>query len=125
MADIPAGGKTSARATARMYAALIGEVDGVRLVSPRRLREISAVAFRGTDEIMGNPVTWALGYSIGRLGSDAQQTPTVFGMGGVGGSFAYADTATGVAFALTKNRLTADFSAAQRISGIVTRAVED
>ena len=125
MADIPAGGKTSARATARMYAALIGEVDGVRLVSPRRLREISAVAFRGTDEIMGNPVTWALGYSIGQLGSDAQLTPTVFGMGGVGGSFAYADTATGVAFALTKNRLTADFSAAQRISGIVTKAVGD
>ena len=69
------------------------------------------------------PSTWALGYSIGQLGSDAQETPTVFGMGGVGGSFAYADTATGVAFALTKNRLTADFSAAQRISGIVTEAV--
>ena len=123
MADIPAGGKTSARATARMYAALIGEVDGVRLVSPGRLREISAAAYSGTDEIMGNTVTWALGYSIGRLGSDAQLTPTVFGMGGVGGSFAYADTATDVAFALTKNRLTADFSAAQRISGIVTKAV--
>jgi CubicO group peptidase (beta-lactamase class C family) len=123
MADIPAGGKTSARATARMYAALIGEVDGVRLVSSERLREISTPAFSGTDEIMGNPVTWALGYSIGQLGSEAQQTPTVFGMGGVGGSFAYADTATGVAFALTKNRLTADFSAAQRISGIVTEAV--
>ena len=125
MADIPAGGKTSARATARVYAALMDEVDGVRLVSPERLREISAPAFIGTDRIMGNPVTWALGYSIGQLGSDAQQTPTVFGMGGVGGSFAYADTATGVAFALTKNRLTADFSAAQRISGIVTDAVGD
>src|SRR5215212_1190913 len=125
MADIPAGGKMSARAVARMYAALMGEVDGVRLVSPERLREISAAAFIGTDEIMGNPVTWALGYSIGQLGSDAQLTPTVFGMGGVGGSFAYADTATGVAFALTKNRLTADFSAAQRISGIVTKAVGD
>jgi CubicO group peptidase (beta-lactamase class C family) len=123
MADIPAGGKTSARATARMYAALMGEVDGVRLISPERLREVSAVAFTGVDEIMGNPVTWALGYSIGQLGSDARRTPTVFGMGGVGGSFAYADTATGVAFALTKNRLTADFSAAQRISGIVTEAV--
>ena len=123
MADIPAGGKTSARATARMYAALMGEVDGVRLVSPERLREISAVAFSGTDQIMGNPVTWALGYSLGQLGSDAQETPTAFGMGGVGGSFAYADTATGVAFALTKNRLTADFSAAERIAGIVTKAV--
>jgi CubicO group peptidase (beta-lactamase class C family) len=125
MADIPAGGKMSARAMARVYAALIGEVDGVRLVSPERLREVSAAAFRGRDEIMGNPVTWALGYSIGRLGSDARETPTAFGMGGVGGSFAYADTATGVAFALTKNRLTADFSAAQRISGIVTKAVGD
>jgi len=123
MADIPAGGKMSAGAIARTYAAMIGEVDGVRLVSPGRLREISAPAFGGTDEIMGNPVTWALGYSIGRLGSDAQQSPTVFGMGGVGGSFAYADTATGVAFALTKNRLTPDFSAAQRISDMVTKAV--
>src|ERR687894_2564314 len=123
MADIPAGGKMSARATARMYAALMGEVDGVRLVSPARLREISATTFSGRDEIMGNLVTWALGYSIGRLGGDAEETPTVFGMGGVGGSFAYADTATGVAFALTKNRLTADFSAARRISGIVTEAV--
>jgi CubicO group peptidase (beta-lactamase class C family) len=125
MADIPAGGKTSARATARMYAALMGEVDGVRLIPPERLREVSAPAFSGTDKIMGNPVTWALGYSIGRLGSDAQQTPTVFGMGGVGGSIAYADTATGVAFALTKNRLTADFSAAQRISEIVTQTVAE
>ncbi len=41
MADIPAGGKMSARAMARMYAALHGEVDGVRLVSPERLREVS------------------------------------------------------------------------------------
>jgi CubicO group peptidase (beta-lactamase class C family) len=106
-----------------MYAALVGEVDGVRLISPERLREISAAAFAGTDQIMGNPVTWALGFSVGQLGSDAQQTPTVFGMGGVGGSFAYADTAAGVAFALTKNRLTADFSAAQRISDIVTETV--
>src|SRR5829696_10322525 len=76
MADIPAGGKTSARATARMYAALMGEVDGVRLIPRERLREVSAAAFTGVDQIMGNPVTWALGYSIGHLGSDAHQAPT-------------------------------------------------
>ena len=123
IADIPAGGKTSARATARMYAALMGEVDGVRLISPEQLREVSAVAFRGTDEIMGNPVSWALGYAIGSIETEARETPGVIGMGGVGGSYACADTATGVAWALTKNRLTADFSAAQRISGIVTETV--
>ena len=122
MADIPAGGKMSARAMACMYAALLGEVDGVRLIPAERLREISAVAFSGVDQIMGFPSTWALGYSIGRIGSDAQETPTVFGMGGVGGGYAYADTATGVAFALTKNRLTPGFEAAEEVAGIVTKA---
>ncbi|MDQ3785601.1 MAG: serine hydrolase, partial [Actinomycetota bacterium] len=125
MADIPAGGKMSARAVARMYAALMDEVDGVRLLSPVRLREVSAVAFSGVDEIMGNPVSWALGYAPGRLGTDSQETPTVFGMGGAGGSYAYADTETGIAFALTKNRLTADFSAAEQVAGSVTKAVAE
>lgn len=120
-ADIPAGGKMSARAMARMYSALLGEVDGVRLIPDERLREVSAVAFNGVDEIMGNPVSWALGYAIGRIGTKAQESLSVFGWGGVGGSYACADTQTGVAFALTKNRLTADFSAAERIAGIVAR----
>jgi CubicO group peptidase (beta-lactamase class C family) len=113
----------SARAMASMYAALLGEVDGVRLISPERLREISAPAFSGEDQIMGNPVTWALGYAIGRIGTEAYETPSVFGMGGVGGSYACADTATGVAWALTKNRLTPDFGAAEQIAEIVAKAV--
>jgi CubicO group peptidase (beta-lactamase class C family) len=109
---------------ARMYAALMDEVDGVRLVSAERLREIFAGAFTGVDEIMGFPTTWALGYSVGRIGADPQETQSVLGVGGVGGSFACADTATGVAWALTKNRLTPDFSAAEQISGIVAEATE-
>ncbi|MBA2618814.1 MAG: beta-lactamase family protein [Rubrobacter sp.] len=125
MADIPAGGKMSARALARMYAALMDEVDGVRLLSPERLREVSAVAFSGVDEIMGNPVSWALGYALGHPGGDPEGPSTAFGMGGAGGSNAYSDTATGVAFALTKNRLTADFGAAEQVAGIVTKAVAD
>jgi CubicO group peptidase (beta-lactamase class C family) len=124
-ADIPAGGKMSARAMACLYAALLGEVDGVRLISPERLREISAPAFSGEDQIMGNPVTWALGYAIGRIGTEAGETPSVFGMGGVGGSYACADTATGIAWALTKNRLTPDFGAAEQVAGIVAKAVAE
>jgi CubicO group peptidase (beta-lactamase class C family) len=83
------------------------------------------VAFTGVDQIMGFPSTWALGYSIGRIGTEAQETPTVFGIGGVGGSFAYADTATGISFALTKNRLTPDFDAAEHVAEIVTKAVAE
>jgi len=99
------------------------EVDGVRLISPERLREISAVAFSGVDQIMGNPVSWALGYSIGGLWAEPQKYPSVFGMGGVGGSFACADTATGISFALTKNRLTPDFGVSEHVAEIVTKTV--
>jgi CubicO group peptidase (beta-lactamase class C family) len=123
MADIPAGCKNTARAVARMYAALLGEVDGVRLISPQRLREVTAVAVDDVDQVMGNPAVWGLGYAIGRPGSDGHEAPTAFGFAGAGGSWAWADTATGVAVALAKNRLTGDFSAAERIAGLVTEAV--
>lgn len=122
-ADIPAGGKTSARAIARMYAAMLGNVDGVRLISPDRLREVTAVAASGVDQVFGNPSTWGLGYSIGLPGSTAAESPTAFGMGGAGGSMAYGDSATGVAFGLTKNRLSNDFSTVTRISQLVTDSV--
>jgi CubicO group peptidase (beta-lactamase class C family) len=66
-----------------------------------------------------------LGYSIGRPGADRHEAATAFGWGGVGGSHAYADTASGAAFALTKNRLTPAFSAAAQVAGLVTDAVAD
>jgi CubicO group peptidase (beta-lactamase class C family) len=118
-ADIPAGGKTSARAIARMYAALLGEVDGVRLISPDRLREATAVAMSGTDAIFGMPTKWGLGYAIGGLGT-ANDSDSVFGVGGAGGSFACGDSSTGITFAVTKNRLTPDFKAASQLSQLVT-----
>ena len=124
-ANILAGGTVSARAVARMYAALLGEVDGVRLISPERLREVSAVAMSGVDEIFGFPTSWGLGYSIGQFMSNAHETQHVFGVGGIGGSHAYADTKTGTTFALTKNWLTPSFETAEHVGGIVTRAIAD
>jgi hypothetical protein len=49
----------------------------------------------------------------------------MFGAGGVGGSFAYGDTARGVGFALAKNRLAADFETVDQIAEIVTKAVAE
>lgn len=124
-ATIPAGGTVTARAVARMYAALLGEVDGVRLISPARLREVSAVAMSGIDQVFGFPTAWGLGYAIGQFMANAHATQHVFGVGGVGGSHAYADTASGIAFALTKNRLSPSFETAERVAAIVTKAVAD
>jgi CubicO group peptidase (beta-lactamase class C family) len=121
-ADIPAGGKLSARALARLYAALLGEVGGVRLLTPARLREVCAVAFSGPDRVFGSPTTWALGYAPGYPGADPQAPTRAIGWGGAGGSFGFADPDSGIAFALTKNTLTGDFSAAERVAGLVMGA---
>lgn len=54
--------------------------------------------------------------------SNAHETQTVFGVGGVGGSHAYADTTTGTTFAPTKNMLTSGFDTAEQVAGIVTKS---
>jgi CubicO group peptidase (beta-lactamase class C family) len=108
-----------ADAVARMYAAILGEVDGVRLISPERLREVSAVAFEGDDQTYGGQAMWGLGYSIGRPGAKAEETTSWFGMVGAGGSCAYADTATGVSFAVAKNLQTFNMDAIETVARIV------
>jgi CubicO group peptidase (beta-lactamase class C family) len=122
--DIPAGGTMSARGVAKMYAALLAEVDGVRLVSPERAAEISALATADVDQLIGFPIPHALGYNLGRPAG--QGDVTAFGMVGMGGSAAYASLATGIAFALTKNRFFAGPSATlEQVDEIVTKAVTE
>ncbi|GIG87010.1 serine hydrolase domain-containing protein [Plantactinospora endophytica] len=121
-ADIPAGAVLTARAIARMYAALLAEVDGVRLVSAARLSEVTRPAVSGTDEITSFPVTRGLGYDIGFPGP--LDSPTLFGMAGSGGTAAYADTRTGIVVAVAKNRVTAgDYGSFHRIAEVVAAAL--
>jgi len=119
-ADIPAEGTMTARGVARMYSALLGHVDGVRLVSPGRLAQMAAVAFTGMDEVMGFPTSWAFGYSPNRPGGVLSRPGSTFGMVGMNGSAAYADIDTGVAVAVMRNRFTAgDFGTVTLIDQIV------
>ncbi|HZX03383.1 serine hydrolase domain-containing protein [Kribbella sp.] len=98
----PSSGVLTARGIARLYAGLIGEVDGVRLVRPESVPVITRPALVAKDELLGNDATMALGYAIGRLGSSAAESPASFGWPGMGGSVAWADTRAGVTFALTR-----------------------
>lgn len=106
-----------------MYADMLGKVDGVRLLSSERLREATTAPVSGVDGVFGMPTTWALGSAIGVPRRSPQESQTAFGVGAVGGSFAFGDAATGIAFALTKNRLTQDFNAAAEIGRVVTEAL--
>jgi CubicO group peptidase (beta-lactamase class C family) len=112
-ADIPAGGKVSARALARMYASLLGEVDGVRLLSAERFREATTVSSSGPDQVYGDESSWGLGWAAGVPWDE--QARSVFGMAGAGGSWAGVDLDRGLAFAVTKNVLSMDFDALTRV----------
>lgn len=116
-ADIPAGGKTSAGAIAKMYAALLGNIEGVHLVSPDRLRQATEVAFSGQDEVFGTRSTWGLGYALG--GPADWTNMDTFGMAGAGGSWAGADRSTGLVVAVTKNVLSDDFQTVGTIASLI------
>lgn len=98
-------------------------MDGIRLISAEGLREATAVSMSGVDEVFGMPTSWGRGFAIGFPGSPELDSPTRFGVGGAGGSFACADTSTGIAFAVTKNRLTNDFNTVIQVSQVVTHAL--
>jgi len=101
--DIPSLGTMTARGVARMYSALLGHVDGVALVSKRRLAAMTAIAFTGMDEVMGFPTRWAFGYSPDRPGGVPSRRGSTFGMVGANGSAAYADVDSGLAVAVMRN----------------------
>lgn len=119
-ADIPSQGTMTARAVARMYSALLGHIDDVKLISSERLKSIAAPAFSGTDQVMGFPTTWALGYSPTPLGSAQPRPGSTFGMVGSNGTAAYADINSGTAVAVMRNRIVGDLSVVERIDNIVT-----
>lgn len=100
-AEIPAVGAMSARAMTTLYDALLTG----RILDAAHQRAAVAPVFTGTDAIFGNEATWGLGYALGVPFEPGEPTLTVFGMGGGGGTHAWGDTATGVSFAFTKNRL--------------------
>jgi CubicO group peptidase (beta-lactamase class C family) len=105
-ACIPAaGGIMNARAIARHYAALIGSVDGVRLLSPESLHVATTLQVEGNDVVLGRPARRALGYTLGGPLTGMGNRRTSFGHAGTGGAIGFADPEYQFTFALTKNRL--------------------
>jgi CubicO group peptidase (beta-lactamase class C family) len=107
-AAIPgSGGIMSARGLARMYAMLAngGDLDGVHILSPERIRIGTELQSYEYDEIYHVRVRRGMGY---RLASDTGPGagPTAFGHVGGGGSFGYADPARKFAIGFAKNYFT-------------------
>ncbi|MGW5657662.1 serine hydrolase domain-containing protein [Streptomyces humi] len=104
-AEIPASnGIGTARGLARMYAALIGEVDGVRLFSPETLAAATAEQAAGVDKVIMFPVRFASGYML-PVETNPLTGPRAFGHPGRGGSLGFADPEHGVAFGYVMNSI--------------------
>lgn len=105
-ASIPGGGGImSARAIARHYAALVGEVDGVRLLPSQRVATATELQTDEIDAVLGVPIRKALGYFLGGPLSPMGERASAFGHPGAGGSIGFADPRYRLAVGFTKNRL--------------------
>ncbi|KAB8197749.1 serine hydrolase [Nonomuraea phyllanthi] len=104
-AEMPAtNGICTARSLARFYAALIGEVDGHRILTQDTLAAATAEQATGIDRVLRVPVR--IGTGLGLPTPDAfWYSPTAFGFPGLGGSLGFADPATGLAFGYVMNRV--------------------
>ena len=74
--SMPCSGRGTARALARMYAAMIGEVDGVRLISAERTSRLSSTVTVRQDRVLGGPLPRGLGFEVASV---ATGHPTAFG----------------------------------------------
>ena len=96
---IPASnGIMTAKAIAKHYAALIGKVDGVRLISEETLCK----ALEGTKNGEPENVIRGLGYG---LSGPAGNRGSSFGHGGAGGSIGSADRKNQLTIGMVKNRM--------------------
>lgn len=100
--EVPSvNGMATARSLARFYAALIGEVDGIRLLSPQTLALATAEQFGGIDRILQLPSRMAMGFDLPwkeEFTANVFGGPRSFGHAGYGGPGAFADPDTGIGF---------------------------
>jgi CubicO group peptidase (beta-lactamase class C family) len=123
-AEMPSSnGIGTARGLAKLYAAAIGSVDGIRLLAPETVERAIRPRSSGADAILHLPSRFGLGFALGdflslRAGDQA------FGHPGAGGSLGMADAEAGLAIAYVMNRMALGMTGDPR-AGRLVRAAYD
>jgi CubicO group peptidase (beta-lactamase class C family) len=121
-AELPSSnGIGDARSLARMYAAVIGDVDGLRLLGPDTLKAATVERACGKDEVLTIETCFGLGFMLG-ASFGAANPATAVGHAGAGGSLAFGDPARALAFGYVMNDLRFDPNGDPRSESLV-RAV--
>ncbi|MEU5040399.1 serine hydrolase domain-containing protein [Streptomyces griseorubiginosus] len=114
-------GIATADGLARIYAALIGEVDGVRLFDPATVELARAEESAGPDRVLVVNSRLGLGYMLHGSASPFLGAGS-FGHPGRGGSLGFADPETGIALGYVTNGFRKTVTADPRAQALV-RAV--
>ncbi len=122
-AQVPAAnGVTNAPSLARMYASLVSDVDGVRLLDADTIDRAVVPQVEGPDSVLMFPIPFGLGYM-----THSDFSPFLggrsFGHYGAGGSVGFADPDRGIAGAYVMNQMQLGIAGDPRTAGLL-RAVE-
>ena len=118
-AEVPAGnGIGTARALSRLYAACIGEVDGVRLLEPNTLEEATRKQADGKDLVQGYETRFGTGFQLS-FPFRSMAGEGSFGHYGSGGSVGFAHKELGISFGYTMNQMRPVYGKDPRTSGLV------
>ncbi len=122
-AVLPASnGIATADGLARLYASLIGEVDGgTRLFTPETMRLAPTERSSGPDRVLVISTRFGLGYMLHGSASPLL-SETSFGHPGRGGALGFADPESGIAFGYVTNGFRKSVTADPRAQALV-RAV--
>ena len=121
-ADLPAvSGVATARALARMYAACVGEVDGVRLLSLSTLSAVTRPGVGGIDVVGLEPSRFGMGFQLPfpRLPFAGEGS---FGHDGHGGAYAFGDHRLRLGFGFLTDQMP-DLGGADPFALLLTDAV--
>jgi len=103
-AEVPAAnGIGTARALSRLYAACIGEVDGVRLLDAETLGQAARTQARGEDLVTGYETHYGTGFQL-PFPFRPMAGPGSVGHYGMGGAVAFAHRERGFSFAYVMNQ---------------------
>jgi CubicO group peptidase (beta-lactamase class C family) len=104
-AEVPAAnGIGTARSLSRLYAACIGEVDGVQLLKPETLARAMRTEAQGEDLVVGYETRYATGFQL-TFPSRPMAGEGSFGHYGMGGSVGFAHPSRGLSFGYAMNQM--------------------
>jgi CubicO group peptidase (beta-lactamase class C family) len=118
-AEMPSSnGVGNARALARLYAALVADVDGMRVLEPETVKTACVVQAEGPDRVIFFPSCFGLGFTLQPMVAPGAG-PRAFGHPGAGGSLGFADPAAEIGFGYVTTRMKFDPTGDARTKGLV------